>query len=535
MIGYSKEELIGKPFANFLHPGDKKNILKIFRSSWKSPRKELHLEFRVIHKRGHTIYCSSKPTLFIYKKKIAGFNAVITDITDRKKTVETLQESEKRYRQLVELSPDAIAIHSEGKIDFINRTGASLLGATNPKQIIGKPIMDFLNPDYRKIVKDRLREIKDEGKELSLVEEKFIRFDGTDIDAEVIAMPFTYKGRLATMAIARDITERKKAEEALRASEAFNFALFQYNPMGIIVVDYAGKIIKTNLARRKSGDRWPNIGDVMYKDYAAKHEIDMFAELMESMRSKKTKDFSELKYGDKYLNIIIAPFPMGAIIISHDITKLKRAERQIKTSLREKEILLQEIHHRVKNNMQVISSILNLQSRSIKSKRVLEIFKSSQDRVRSMALIHERFYRSKDFARVDFTEYVQSLTGHLYHSFGMSDKAIKFKINIKDVLLDINTAIPCGLIINELVSNSFKHAFPDGKKGEIHISMHPLNEDEIELAVSDNGVGVPEDVDFRNTESLGLHLVTILAEGQLHGAIQLDRKRGTKFQIRLKT
>jgi two-component sensor histidine kinase len=149
-----------------------------------------------------------------------------------------------------------------------------------------------------------------------------------------------------------------------------------------------------------------------------------------------------------------------------------------------------------------------------------------------MALIHERLYQSKDLTRVDFAEYSQSLTTHLFSSSGINANVIKFYINIKDVFLDINTAIPCGLIINELVTNSLKHAFPNNNKGEIKITMHPLDKNEIELIVSDNGVGIPTDVNFRDTESLGLHLVTILAEDQLHGAIKLDRARGTSFSVR---
>jgi len=212
----------------------------------------------------------------------------------------------------------------------------------------------------------------------------------------------------------------------------------------------------------------------------------------------------------------------------------KRAEEQIKASLKEKEILLQEVHHRVKNNMQIISSLFNLQAGKTKDKQALEIFKSCQNRVKSMALIHERLYQSKDFARVNFTEYAQMLATHLFTSYKTSTETIKLSIDIKDVFLDINTAIPCSLIINELVSNSLKHAFPDNKKGEIKIAMRLLNKKEMELIVSDNGVGIPEKIDFKNTESLGLHLVNILAEDQLHGDIKLDRKKGTSFKIRLR-
>jgi two-component sensor histidine kinase/CheY-like chemotaxis protein len=214
--------------------------------------------------------------------------------------------------------------------------------------------------------------------------------------------------------------------------------------------------------------------------------------------------------------------------------KREQAEKQIKASLREKEVLLQEIHHRVKNNMQIISSLIKLQSRHIKDEQALEKFMSTQNRVQSMAIIHDRLYRSKDFARVDFAEYALSLANHLFSMYGIDQSTTKLKTDIKDIFLNINTAIPCGLIINELVSNSLKHAFPDSKKGEIKITMHALNKKEIELTVTDNGIGLPKDIDIRKTESLGLHLVTILAEDQLHGKIKLDRTKGTSFQIKLR-
>jgi PAS domain S-box-containing protein len=225
---------------------------------------------------------------------------------------------------------------------------------------------------------------------------------------------------------------------------------------------------------------------------------------------------------------------MGTRLYIKDVTERKKAEEHIKASLKEKGVLLQEVHHRVKNNMQIISSLFNLQSRHIKDKQALEIFKSSQNRVRSMALIHERLYQSKDLTRVDFAEYSQSLTTHLFSSYGINPDVIKLYINIKDVFLDINTAIPCSLIINELVSNSLKHAFPTDKKGEIKIAINTINKNKIELIVSDNGVGLPKKVDFRKTDSLGLHLVNLLAEDQLHGDIKLDREKGTSFRIRFK-
>jgi len=212
----------------------------------------------------------------------------------------------------------------------------------------------------------------------------------------------------------------------------------------------------------------------------------------------------------------------------------KWTEEKIKASLREKNVLLREIHHRVKNNMQVISSLLNLQSRHADDEKALDMLRGIQNRVKSMTLIHERLYQSEDIAKVSFAEHVQTLISHLFSSYGVDARSVKLSINIKDVLLDINTAIPCSLIINEIISNSLKHAFPDGRKGEIKIAMHPLNKKEIRLVVSDDGVGLPQDLDLRKTKSLGLHLVRLLAEDQLHGDIMLDRTKGTNFNIRLK-
>ncbi len=213
-----------------------------------------------------------------------------------------------------------------------------------------------------------------------------------------------------------------------------------------------------------------------------------------------------------------------------DITERKRAEEQIKASLREKEVLLKEIHHRVKNNLQVISSLLYLQSKGVEDKETLEIFLESQNRVRSMALVHEKLYQSRGLARIHFAEYIQSLADYLFQSYRVNSNVIKLNINICEVSVGINTAIPCGLIVNELVTNSLKHAFPDGREGEIHVEFHSDDDNKFTLLVSDNGVGFPQDADYRDMESLGLQLVNTLAN-QLEATIELDRSSGTAFKI----
>ncbi len=218
--------------------------------------------------------------------------------------------------------------------------------------------------------------------------------------------------------------------------------------------------------------------------------------------------------------------------IIRDITDRKRAENEIKESLKEKEALLMEIHHRVKNNMQIISSLLSLQSRYITDKDAFGVFKESQNRVKSMAMIHERLYNSEGLAKIDFIEYIKNLVDDLFCSYGINNNCIKIEIDADKIFLNADTAIPCGLIINELVTNSLKYAFPTESyhhEEKIYIKLHQNNK-KILLIVGDNGIGLPKDVDLENSETLGLRLVRSLVD-QLDGTIELHNDGGTEFQI----
>ncbi len=223
------------------------------------------------------------------------------------------------------------------------------------------------------------------------------------------------------------------------------------------------------------------------------------------------------------------------IQLKEEIKERKQAEEQIKTSLREKEVLLKEIHHRVKNNLQIISSLLHLQSGYIKDKNTLDVFKNSRERVYAMALIHEKLYESKDLSKIDFREYIHSLIIHLFDSYSLKSEQVQLKMQIEDVVLDIETAIPLGLIINELVSNSLKHAFPASRKGEIQVNLKYSENEEYDhiLTVEDNGVGFPDHLDFRACDSLGMVLVHSLVK-KLKGVLDLERKNGTSFTIKFK-
>jgi PAS domain S-box-containing protein len=215
--------------------------------------------------------------------------------------------------------------------------------------------------------------------------------------------------------------------------------------------------------------------------------------------------------------------------IAHDITEKTLSEQNLKKSLHEKEILLKEVHHRVKNNLQVISSILSLQASYVKDENTLNILKESKNRIKTMAFIHERLYQTNDFSEINFSDYIVSLSKNLVHSYGIYDNLIDLNLSVDEISLNLDLSIPCGLIVNELISNSLKYAFSKTNKGAIYIGLFE-NEKGINLIVQDNGSGLPEGIKYRNTDSLGLQLVMTLVE-QIDGKIELDNTNGAKYII----
>jgi PAS domain S-box-containing protein len=339
--------------------------------------------------------------------------------------------------------------------------------------------------------------------------------------------------------ILQDITERKEAEDRLRQNEAKYRDLFNFSTDGIFIIDFDGNFIDVNntayirLGYTKNELLSLHISKLDHPAFAGRvHERlaqirDYGSAVFESAHMRKDGTVMPVEVNSRLLNYEGRQVYFSVI---RDITERKAAEARIKSALREKEILLKEVHHRVKNNMQVVASMLHLQSGYIKDRESRVVFEESQRRIESLALIHEKLYRSEDLARIDFREYVVDLAGNLLALNTDKAERIKMEVDIEGVVLDVNSSIPCGLIINELVSNALAHAFPNGRKGRIDIRMRNDNERRTVLSVSDNGTGFPEAMDFRNTASLGMQLVTSLVK-QLDGVIEMDRTEGTSFTI----
>lgn len=216
-------------------------------------------------------------------------------------------------------------------------------------------------------------------------------------------------------------------------------------------------------------------------------------------------------------------------IINKSHQEIEKAEKEIKASLKEKEVLIREIHHRVKNNMQIISSLLNLQIIYSKNQKTIDVLRESQSRIKTMAIIHESLYRSDSLSRINFKEYVDKLVNNIFQTYRIGTGSIKINLEIGDVYLNLDTAIPCGLIINELVTNSIKYAFPQ-HHGKITIKTKFIAHKLLELIIADDGIGLPDTIDYRNTNSLGLQIVNNLVK-QIDAKIELDRSHGTEFRL----
>jgi len=463
--------------------------------------------------------------------------SVARDITERKKAEEEMRIKD----SAIESSINAVAIASlEGKLTYVNNSFLKMWKYDDEEEVIGKPAKQFWQMEEK--VEEIMESLRKKGSWIGELAAK--QKDGSQFDVQLSStMVADENGRpLCMMGSFLDITDQKKAAEELKNSEEKLKIIFEYAPDGYYLNDLKGNFVDGNIAATKlvGYKKEELIGKsfLKLKLLSAQEIPKAAASLARNILGKPTgPDEYILNCKDgKQIAVEIRAYPVkikGQTIVLgnvRDITERKKAREKIEKSLEEKEILLKEIHHRVKNNMQIISSLLNIQSANIEDENMREIFNVCQSRIRSMALMHETLYKSEDLGRIDFSEYIRRLTTHLMSMYREGIEPIRLNLDIVDVYLDINRAIPCGMIINELVSNSLKHAFPDGKGGEIAVKIFTDKKKIVTLIVSDTGVGFPEGLDFRETKSMGMQLVTDLTR-QIKGTIKIGREKGTEYKI----
>ncbi|MGJ4788382.1 PAS domain S-box protein [Leptospira koniambonensis] len=477
----------------------------------------------------------------------------LKDVTLRTVWETALLASEEKYRKLVEVSPDAIGLHADGKVIYINQTGLKMLGYDSLEEVEGRQIIEFIHPESRQVVAERVLKAMLKSEPLEPIEEKFIRKDGTDISVEVSGIAFEQRGQKLMQVIVRDITERKKAElelgelrkKILQTNDRLQ-AIIEGVKDSICAVDMDLKVISCNTAFelmvwKLYGKRitvgqtiWdiaidnPEERERIIRNWSRALTGEVFK--MERKISGLIKDsiVLEINYSsirDESHNMI------GATQIIRDVTDRYQYEETLRKSLDEKEVMLKEIHHRVKNNLQVVSSLLSLQTDFTDDPKLVSILKECERRIQSMALVHKELYQNDTIADADFTEYLNNLLVALVQSFG-ANKRVGYSIESQDIRLNLDFAIPLALVFNELVSNSLKYAFPGDQKGEISVSISKTDNG-LSISIGDNGVGLPKKVDVRKSEGLGLQLVGMLLD-KLKAKWGLETVDiGTRYKIEL--
>jgi PAS domain S-box-containing protein len=470
-----------------------------------------------------------------------------------------LEASEKQYRTLIETLQEGVwAVDGNANTTFVNSTMADMLGTT-PEAMAGKSIYSFMEAKEAEGVKSNLARCQKGVHGQRDIE--FIRKNGSRLYAAVEMGPvFNEAGRFTgALAGVMDVSERRLADAALRTSEEKFRSVIEQSADGIVLIASDGAITEwnrgarkiTNLRRKDVLGRPPweiQSGLAVQDKRTPENEEKLKALIMDMLRTQQAHWMnrlieSEIELPDgthKTIQALVFPIrsQSGAMAcgIFRDVTELKKTEEQLKSLLHEKETLLKEVFHRVKNNFQIVSSLLNLQSHTIRNPQVLSVLQESRDRIRTMSLVHEKLYRSESLTGIRFDEYAKELAAGLFDSYGADPFKVSLKIDAEVVSLGMDTAVPCGLIVNELVSNSLKHAFPADwtKNGLISIRLRRERNGWIRLAVADNGRGLPPGMDVKEAQSLGLHLVTMLTEDQLGGKLKIEKRNGTKITIEFK-
>jgi PAS domain S-box-containing protein len=491
--------------------------------------------------------------------EIIGYGKIIRDITERKRSME-------QFRLAIEAAPTGMLMMNEsGAIVLVNEQIEKLFGYPR-EELLGQKIELLVparfqgkHPDFRQMFfQDPKVRAMGGGRELY-----GRRKNGSEIPIEIGLNPLvTPEGRFVLSSVV-DITERKRSVEQFRLA-------IEAAPTGMLMVDAAGVIVLVNEQIEKlfGYQRAELLGQklevLVPERFRARHpgfRESFFGEPRARAMGGGRDLFGVRKDGTEVpIEIGLNPLTTseGSFVLSSvvDITERKRADRerenllgQLRTlnadlekrvtsrtseltaTLREREILLQEIHHRVKNNLQVISSLINMQLRQLEDLPSRSALEECQTRVQAIALIHEKLYQSKDYSRVPFSEYVRGLASNIFSALGLLNNAVAVKLEVEEILLGVDKAIPCGLILNELITNALKHAFPESRHGIVTVELRRDAPGHVALSVADDGVGMPANFSFEHSTSLGLSLVYTLVD-QLEGTLDIEKGTGTKFLVR---
>jgi PAS domain S-box-containing protein len=557
--GYEASEIVGRDFSCFFSAEE---------VAAEAPQRELQVAARDGHfedegwrfrKDGSRYWANVILTaLRDPHGNLIGFGQVIRDITERKRSVE-------QFRLAIEAAPTGMLM--------MDHTGAIVLVNAQVEKLFGYPRSELLGQSIEVLVPARFRGRHPEFRKAFFEDPKAramgggrelygLRKDGSEIPIEIGLNPLqTQEGHFVLSSVV-DITERKRSVEQFRLA-------IEASPTGMLMMNSDGTIVLVNAQIEKLfgypreellGQRIELLVPARFgshhPDYRASFFADPKARAMGGGRELHglRKDGTEvpIEIGLNPLKTSDGTFVLSSVV---DITERKRASEEreqllgqlqelnadleqrvttrtaeLSATLREREVLLQEIHHRVKNNLQVISSLINMQVRQLEDSSSRDALEECQTRVQAIALIHEKLYQSKDYSRVPFSEYARSLAQSIFAATGIAPAAVSLKLDMDEVSLGVDKAIPCGLVLNELITNALKHAFPPPRKGTVEVNLRMDAARRVIFSVVDDGVGMSEKFDLKESSSLGLSLVYTLVD-QLEGRIEIFHDFGTTFRV----
>ena len=474
---------------------------------------------------------------------VTGFNHLLASLRQRESA---LLHSEQRFRAVTEGAPLAICVHCEGRVAYLNPAAVRMFGADCEQDLLGRAAIDFVHPAFRHLALSRARALLEAQDFNPQVEQIFLRLDGSPFEVEVHSCAIVFDGAKAVQVTIRELTVQRKHEEHLRKLSRIT----EQAPMAIAITNLAGTIEYTNpwFSAITGYSAEELLGQNPRFLQSGQTAPEVYESLWQTLLAGKVwqgEFHNRKKSGELFVeSATIAPVhdPAGKVThyvaLKQDVTLRKQTEAALQNSVRDKVALLHEVHHRVKNNLQVITSMLRLEVARSEWQETRRVLADMQSRIRSMALLHETLYRSGTFASVDLASYLRQLSTQAFRAQDNSNQAVSLTFELQAVAVDLDLATPCGLLVNELLTNSLKHGFQAGHGGDIRVSLRPDAEGLApaavgapwHLCVSDNGIGLPADFESRSGQSLGLQLVSDLVQ-QLHGRLLVGPGPGAVFSV----
>ncbi len=548
ITGKSKEDVIGDPLHKHF-PDIQPEVMEAKKQALVGkPVFDLELEFMYPDGRLGTASHNFMP-LRNEKREVYGILGVVRDTTNRHAYEQQLIKSEERYRELVDTSINGVVVHNESYVLFANKAALKLLGAKSEDEVTGQKIKRFVHPDYAEAAMDRIEKLL-QNEEVPFVEEKLLRLDGTPFFAEVTGAVVHFNDQKAIQVIFHDITQKKRVEATL-------VKMVQRLSDSESLLSSINKNLMEGLYRSTKDDKlvYVNEGFVKMFGYDSVEEVlqmkpsEFYADsseretkLTDIDTSGKADDDEVLlrrKDGTTFWGLVSSSvifnddgsvrYYDGAI---HDISDIKAHEDSLQSSLKEKEILLAEIHHRVKNNLAVISGLIDLQRHTLEDEEMKSILLDSQNRILSIAKVHELLYGSENFADISIQQLVEQLSEGISGSYNSKNLDIHFHINTGSISMNATQAIPFGLLLNELINNSYKHAFSESEEGNISIRLFEADRRWF-LSYEDDGIGLPDNfnVEKMAESSLGFSLIYNLSYQLEAEHIEVEGDDGFRFSM----